>query len=249
MPGGKISHRAWFSPAEYKQLYTATRKRAQKPFHKRYKWNAEQVHDFVLFMANTGLRPDEAKNLQFRDVTIVTDDWSGDKILEIEVRGKRGVGYCMSTPGAVRPFERLRDRARQVAADTGETDSDDDEDPKMEKPKTTDPVFPGNHIKMFNNVLKEEGLKFDRDENRRTAYSLRHTYICLRLMEGADIYQIAKNCRTSVEMIEKFYASHIKTSLDTAAINVKRERPRPAKEAAAKRRGRSKKGKDQVEAD
>ena len=246
---GKIIHRAWFSPAEYKQLYTATRKRAQKPFHKRYKWNAEQVHDFVLFMANTGLRPDEAKNLQFRDVTIVTDDWSGDKILEIEVRGKRGVGYCMSTPGAVRPFERLRDRARPVAADTGETDSDDDEDPKMEKPKTTDPVFPGNHIKMFNNVLKEEGLKFDRDENRRTAYSLRHTYICLRLMEGADIYQIAKNCRTSVEMIEKFYASHIKTSLDTAAINVKRERPRPAKEAAAKRRGRSKKGKDQVEAD
>ena len=36
------------------------------------------------------------------------------------------------------------------------------------------------------------------------APSLRHTYICLRLMEGADIYQIAKNCRTSVEMIEKY---------------------------------------------
>ena len=29
-------------------------------------------------------------------------------------------------------------------------------------------------------------------------------------MEGADIYQIAKNCRTSVEMIEKYYASHLK---------------------------------------
>ena len=47
-----------------------------------------------------------------------------------------------------------------------------------------------------------------------TAYSLRHTYICLRLMEGADIYQIAKICRTSVEMIETFYASHIKNTLD-----------------------------------
>ena len=46
----------------------------------------------------------------------------------------------------------------------------------------------------------------------RTSYSLRHTYICLRLMEGADIYQIAKNCRTSVEMIEKYYASHIKNT-------------------------------------
>jgi hypothetical protein len=56
------------------------------------------------------------------------------------------------------------------------------------------------------------------------AYSLRHTYICMRLMEGADIYQIAKNCRTSVEMIEKFYAAHIKNTLDAAAINVRRPR-------------------------
>jgi hypothetical protein len=42
-------------------------------------------------------------------------------------------------------------------------------------------------------------------------------------MEGADIYQIAKNCRTGVEMIEKYYASHIKTSLDAAAITVRRD--------------------------
>ncbi len=47
----------------------------------------------------------------------------------------------------------------------------------------------------------------------------------MRLMEGADIYQIAKNCRTSVEMIEKFYASHIKNTLDAAAINVMKPRP------------------------
>jgi IS30 family transposase len=50
-------------------------------------------------------------------------------------------------------------------------------------------------------------------------------------MEGADIYQIAKNCRTSVEMIEKFYAAHIKTMLDASAINtmkgtIARERKR-----------------------
>jgi integrase len=77
---------------------------------------------------------------------------------------------------------------------------------------------------LFNRVLKDEGLKFDREGQRWTFYSLRHTYICLRLMEGADIYQIAKNCRTSVDMIEKYYASHIKTSLDAAAINVRRKK-------------------------
>jgi integrase len=208
----KISHRAWFSDKEYKQLYEATRRRAAKPWHERHRWNAEQVHDFVLFMANTGLRPDEAKNLQHRDVEIVEDEATGETILEIEVRGKRGVGYCKSTQNAVRPYQRLVAR---------------------NKPAPTDVVFPGNHIKLFNNVLREEGLKSDRDGQPRTAYSLRHTYICLRLMEGADIYQIAKNCRTSVEMIEKYYASHIKTSLDAAAINIRRKKRRKKTEKDA----------------
>ncbi len=120
---GKVTHRAWFSHKEYKQLYQATRKRARNPLHKRYKWHAEQLHDYVLFMANTGMRPDEARNLQHRDVEIVTDDWSGDKILEIEVRGKRGVGYCMSTSGAVRPYERVRDRPRPERTRSGETEA------------------------------------------------------------------------------------------------------------------------------
>jgi hypothetical protein len=43
-------------------------------------------------------------------------------------------------------------------------------------------------------------------------------------MEGADVYAIAKNCRTSVEMIEKFYAAHIKTTLDASIINARKPR-------------------------
>ena len=50
-------------------------------------------------------------------------------------------------------------------------------------------------------------------------------------MEGADIYQIAKNCRTSVEMIEKYYASHLKNTLDTAAINVRKAKPERKRKA------------------
>ena len=76
----------------------------------------EQFHDYVLFMANTGLRPDEAARLQFRDVTIVEDEDTDERILEIEVRGKRGVGYCKSMPGAVLPFKRLRSGSRSPVA-------------------------------------------------------------------------------------------------------------------------------------
>jgi hypothetical protein len=43
-------------------------------------------------------------------------------------------------------------------------------------------------------------------------------------MDGADVYQVAKNCRTSVEMIEKYYAAHIKNMLDASAINVRKVR-------------------------
>lgn len=211
---GKISHRAWFSPEEYKRLYEATRDRAKNPRHNRGRWRVEceDFHDYVLFMVNTGLRPDEAARLEFRDVAMVTDEATGERILEIEVRGKRGVGYCKSMPGAVRPFQRM------VKRHGGE-------------PKAR--IFGKTKRELLNTILEELDLKFDREGNRRTSYSLRHTYICMRLMEGADIYQIAKNCRTSVEMIEKFYASHIKNTLDAAAINVRKSRPQPRRRAAS----------------
>ena len=229
---GKVVHRPWFSPAEYKQLYEAARVYAREPFHDHYRWNAEQVYDFVLFMANTGLRPDEAFNLQHRDVTIAEDDGTGQQILEIEVRGKRGVGHCKSMPGAVRVYQRLLGRAKPARAETRREGQrrrkEGGEAPaasETEWPQPTDKIFPGNHIKLFNNLLARTKLKIDRDGKPRTAYSLRHTYICMRLMEGADIYQIAKNCRTSVEMIERHYAVHLKNTLDASAINVLRPKP------------------------
>jgi integrase len=210
---GKITHRAWFSHAEYKMLYEATRERALHPLNNRHRKSCEQLHDFVLFMANTGLRPDEAFRLEYRDVTIAKDDGTGKTILEIEVRGKRGVGWCKSMPGAVEPFKRLLAR---------------------NKPERTERLFPSknHHRELLNTILDELSLKKDRDGNLRTAYSLRHTYICFRLLEGADIYQIAKNCRTSVEMIEKYYAAHIKNMLDASAINVRRPRPRTSRQRA-----------------
>jgi integrase len=230
----KISHRAWFSPEEYKQLYEATRKRAHDPKQPRFRWEAEQLHDYVLFSANTGLRPDEAMRLQFRDVTVVEDEGSGQTILEIEVRGKRGVGYCKSTAGAVHPFERLKARTRP---DGGPGRSGcrtaSMANGEWHEPGPTDLLFPKWPRDLFNAILEEEKLRTDRDGRPRTAYSLRHTYICLRLLEGADIYQIAKNCRTSVEMIEKYYAAHLKTRLDAAAINIMK--PRPKKKTIAKK--------------
>ncbi|WOH63611.1 site-specific integrase [Bradyrhizobium sp. BWA-3-5] len=139
---GKISHRAWFSREEYRQLYQATGRRARKPKNNKYKWWGEQLHDLILFMSNTGLRPDEALRLEYRDVTVAFDEGTQETILEIEVHGKRGYGPCKSTQNAVPAFERFK---------------------KRNNPQPTDRIFPKSHYAMFNEILKELDLRFDRD--------------------------------------------------------------------------------------
>lgn len=97
----KVTHRAWSSPDEYRTLYRATRENIKRAGNSYHRGLAEQLHDKILFMANTGIRPDEANWLEYWDVEIVEDDATGETILEIEVHGKRGLGYCKSTNGAV----------------------------------------------------------------------------------------------------------------------------------------------------
>ncbi len=133
------------------------------------------------------------------------DDETGQKILLIEVRGKRGVGFCKSMLNAVRPYERLLNRPKPAQGESRRAAQRRrwvgidaaPETPGVELPNSTDKVFPGNHVKLFNGVLARAELKLDRDGKARTAYSLRHTYICLRLMEGADVYAVARNRRTA----------------------------------------------------
>lgn len=212
----KKGRRAWFSPEEYKKLYTATRHRIDGGGRPGWKSHYEDMHDFVLFMANTGLRPDEAANLEIRDVIIEDDVATNETILVMDIRGKTGTRYSKSMPGAVEPFRRLKERRLSELESTGITTAEASE----QLPTTR--VFRKFKRQMFNNILREEGLKHDRDGQVRTAYSLRHTYISMRLMSGANIVMVANNCGTSIQMIEEHYAAHIKERLDTTAINVRK---------------------------
>jgi hypothetical protein len=227
----KISHRPWFSPDEYKTLYKATRENARtaKPQNK---WEAEQLHDLVLFLGNTGMRPDEvnARNLLHQDIKMVRDPESDELILEIAVRGKRGTGYCKSRPDAVKVYQRLLNRPKWEAQGRAPRSKKaiaaaaSLPEKKPQLPLPSDPVFPMDHRRAFNSILTKTGLKYDRDKQPRVLYSLRHYYICQRLLEGALPYDVAKNCRTSVEMIEKNYAVHIANSINAAAVNTRRLR-------------------------
>ena len=84
-------------PRGVQKLYEATRKRAHEPKQARFKWECENSAT-MFSSANTGLRPDEARRLQFHDVAIVKDEDLGQTILEIVVRGKGGSATAKACP-------------------------------------------------------------------------------------------------------------------------------------------------------
>ena len=63
----------------------------------------------------------------------------------------------------------------------------------------------------FNWVLAETGLKRGPHGQPRSLYSLRHSAITFRLLygQGIDLLTLARNARTSVDVINRHYASTV----------------------------------------
>jgi len=59
---------------------------------------------------------------------------------------------------------------------------------------------------------------------KRSLYSLRHTAITFRLLygKGIDLLTLARNARTSVEMIERFYSSNLTAEMNIDMLQSKR---------------------------
>jgi integrase len=64
----------------------------------------------------------------------------------------------------------------------------------------------------FEILMEESGLLQDRHGDRRTLYSLRHTYATFALTNRVGIHVLARQMATSIGMLEKHY-SHLIPSL------------------------------------
>jgi integrase len=77
----------------------------------------------------------------------------------------------------------------------------------------------------FKWVMREAGvLPTDSMGRLRTLYCLRHTSIMFRLLygQGIDMLTLARNARTSVQMIERFYASALDGEMNVAMLQSRR---------------------------
>jgi integrase len=166
-----------------------------------------ELRYFIMFLANTGLRPgSETRGLRWKDF----EARDGYLFIRI-VSGKRGAGTSVAQPDVWR----FMNSWRQIGKET----SDDAL------------VFPGIHNdRGLNNKVKlrvvklfdDAGVRIGPKGTKRTLYCLRHTYITFALADGSvNVFDLSENTRTSVERLQDTY-SDVKTE-DYAERVVKRK--------------------------
>ncbi|MDI9235080.1 hypothetical protein [Limnohabitans lacus] len=78
-----------FTPAEYKKVYEQMRRWIKETDDPEYKYIRELLRDYVLILANSGMRVGEANNLKESDVELFVDEL-GRKNYMLRVKGKTG---------------------------------------------------------------------------------------------------------------------------------------------------------------
>jgi integrase len=197
LPQLKVMHREEFTVEEYRKLHTVGRAWVKAATTEPSRWYRTMTYNMVLIACNTGMRPPEMKNLRWRDVW-PTKDREGRDILVLFVQGK-GKSRKLVAPKSVGDY---LDRIRSISKAT-------EPDDRVFTNITGDPTL-SLYKTMIQDLLTEAGLRKGADGTLRSTYCFRHTYATFRLQMGVDVYFLAAQMGTSVQMIEKHYG-HVNT--------------------------------------
>ena len=197
MPKLKSARRDEFTLEEYRTLHTEGRKWMKEATTPQGIWYRKMCYNFILIMCNTGMRPPEAKNLRWRDITKAKDK-DGTDILVIFVQGKGKERQLIAPTSVGEYLERVRALSKSTKPD--------------------DAVFTIINGKpavwlyrdTVEELLKYAELRDGKSGIPRTTYCFRHTYATFRLSAGVDVYLLAQQMGTSVKMIEQHYG-HVNT--------------------------------------
>ena len=205
----KAGVRGWLSLKEYQVLLKECDKHRLLGTKARTHVITNELRWFVAFSVNTFMRPSDIKQLRHRHIEVVKD--KNREFLRITTDfSKTSYSPIISMPSAVHTYARLLKAGKE--AGYGKPDD------FVFMPKYQNREFAIRSIsRQLRTVLKTAGLYTSPSGQTRTLYSLRHSAIMFRLIKGKDmcLLTLARNARTSVEMIDRFYAKHL-----TAEMNV-----------------------------
>ena len=167
------------------------------------------------FMVNSFVRPVDIKVIQHQHVEIIRGEHSYLRLRLPET--KRHSGQIVTLPAAVGIYERLREHfaAQNLAGPEN----------YLFLPRVRDrQAATWLMDKLFGRILDATGLRTGSKGQRRTLYSLRHSAITFRLLygQGIDLLTLARNARTSLEMVDRFYASELSAEMNVAMLHSRR---------------------------
>lgn len=202
-PKAAVERRPTFTQDEWRKIYTKARswvKEGESLATHRHRFMTQQ---YILVLANTGLRVGELRGLRWSDLrTVKTTD--GTRLVG-EVRGKTGIREVVFQDGAEDYIKRVYDYRME------ELGKAPDADEVIFCHKDGTPIHTMKTA--FISLLKFAGVPIQRNGGSRTIYSLRHFYATMRLSHDTSPFLLAKQMGTSVEMLEKFYGQTVSSEL------------------------------------
>ena len=199
---GDQARRTHFNDADWRRLARYLRE-FLKIENKAVRRDRTMLINYVLILANSGIRVGEARKLKWRDIRQIDGETDAGNIV-LTVNGKTGLREVVArTADVKRYFQRIRDL--RIA----ELTTEDSSKPKLSADSLVfchlDGSAIGSFKKSFQSLIMAAGVEQDSHGQRRTIYSLRHTYATFRLHEGVHQFTLARNMGTSVAMLEQFY--------------------------------------------
>lgn len=190
--------REGYSVIDYKQIIDIAKFWHQKvpknhPERDKEIYYRRSVRDFIVIMANCGLRTGELLNLKFREVALHGDKTATVTVLrhttkvrkERTIRVRRGDIF-----GRRKEYSTYKEKDNYVFSDF---------DKERQIPK--DALY-----EYYKALMKEVKAKYPDFDETKTSYSLRHFFITVQLSAGqVSPYKIARYTGTSLQQIQDHY--------------------------------------------
>ena len=186
----------------------AFKKRDTVPFEMRW---------LIRFMVNSFIRPVDIKLIQLKHIEVITGPSSYLRLNLPET--KRHTGQVVTMRAANNVYQSLKQH--QESRGYGKPND------YLFLPEAKDREGAIQLLTThFRKILEKANLRTGQYGQQRTLYSLRHTAITFRLLygNGIDLLTLARNARTSVEMIERFYSSNLTAEMNIEMLQSKRSK-------------------------
>jgi integrase len=191
-PKLKTMRREEFTAEELKKLRAVAQgwiADARKPSSS---WYRTMAYQMILIACDTGMRVAEMKNLRWRDVSWAKNREGRDLVI-LFVQGKGKSRKLVAPTNVGDSLERIRILSKAT--------------------EPNDRVFTNVvgqptrtlYSSLVGDLLQRAHLGDGQQGDSRSTYCFRHSYATHRLEAGVDVYLLAQQMRTSVQMIERHY--------------------------------------------